>query len=175
LLVEPVVARTRWLSNGVIAVTLAAFAVSLPPLGAAHGAVRERARSTLGAWGIRPPEWRLFAPNVHKTNTVLVAHVTLADGTVQLWQSPDFRERSWIRRFREGQLPKFWDNLRRDKNRAAWRPFAQWAAQQAAPGARVTEVKLERRVSEVAVPVVAEANARPASTTCHVFYERRFR
>jgi hypothetical protein len=174
LLVEPVVASSRWLSNGVIVVTLGAFAVSFPPLSTSHEAVRERARSTLGECGVRPPEWRLFAPNVHKTNTVLVAHVTLADGTVQRWESPDFRDRSWLRRFREGQLPKFWDNLRRDKNHAAWRPFARWAAQQAAPGERVAKVELERRVTEVSAPVVDRAPAAGAPTTRHVFYERWF-
>jgi hypothetical protein len=170
-----VVARSRWLSHGVIAVALATFAVSLPPLGADHGALRERARASLGVFGIRPPEWRLFAPNVHKTNTVLAAEVTLADGTLRRWESPDFRGRSPLRRFREGQLPKFWDNLRRDKHRAAWRPFAHWVARQAAPGEHVTRVRLERRVTEVPGPAAAGADAAGASSIHHVFYERWFR
>jgi hypothetical protein len=175
LLVEPVVVRSRWLSNGVIAVTLATFAVSLPPLGAAHGTLRERARASLGALGVRPPEWRLFAPNVHKTNTVLVADITLADGAVRQFRSPDFRGRSPLLRFREGQLPKFWDNLRRDRNRSAWRPFAHWVARHAAPGEHVTGVRLERRVSEVAAPTADVEGASKPSTTRHVFYERWFR
>lgn len=158
-----------------IAGALASFAVSLPPLGATHGALREWARSALERRHVRVPEWRLFAPNVHKTNSSLSAEVTLADGRVRHWTSPDFgSDRSAWRRFREGQLPKFYDNLRRDKHREAWRPFAVWVANEVAPGERVTHVKLERTVVELAPP--AGPGATPVSDRAvhHVFYERWF-
>lgn len=158
------------MSNGVVAVTLATFAVSLPPLGAVHGELRESARSRLAALRVRPPEWRLFAPNVHKTNAALSAEVTLADGTTRRWMSPDFGERTLARRFHEGQLPKLYDNLRRDKNRAVWRPLAAWVAREAAPRERVTHVRLERTVTEIAAP------GRGADRVLrHSFYERWFR
>lgn len=142
----------RWWSNGVIAVALGAFALGVPPLGAGHGALRERALAALSRLHLKPPEWRLFAPNVHKTNVSLSAEVTLADGSVRYWSSPDFGERPAYRRFREGQLPKFYDNVRRDKHRAAWRPFAAWVAREAARGERVAHVRLVRRVTELAPP-----------------------
>lgn len=172
LLVEPVVGRGRWLSNCVIATTLAAFAVSVPPLGDAHERARDRARSVLAGAGVRLPEWRLFAPNVHKTNSELVAEVTLADGSVRHWRSPGFGDdRSAWRRFSEGQLPKFYDNVRRDRNQAAWRPFAAWVAREVAPGERVAHVRLERIVTELPPPG-REAEARVIR---HAFYERWFR
>lgn len=176
MLVEPVVGRWRWLSNGVIAVMLGSFAVSLPPLGDAHAVLRDRARSGLATIRVSPMEWRLFAPNVHKTNSELSAEVTLADGSVRHWASPDFGSRrgAW-RRFREGQLPKFYDNLRRDKHRAAWRPFAAWVANEVAPGERVTRVRLARTVVELAPPGAPDERVGTGRTVRHVFYERWFR
>jgi hypothetical protein len=160
----------RWVSNGVIAVSLVVLAVSLPPLGAVHGAAREWTRAQLSAFGVRLPEWKLFAPNVHKENVVLSAEVTLADGSTRRWTSPDFAERSFGRRFCEGQLPKFYDSLRRDKHSAAWRPFAAWVAREVAPGEGVTRVRLERTVSEIAAP-----GAESGRIVRHAFYERWFR
>jgi hypothetical protein len=160
----------------VIAATLAAFSVSLPPLGDAHGRWRERARSALALVGLRPPEWRLFAPNVHKTNSELSAEVTLADGSVRRWASPSFGEdRSAWRRFREGQLPKLYDNLRRDKHHAAWRPLAAWVAEEVAPGERVVRVRLARTVAELAPPSSGGKGGAPPEVVHHVFYERWFR
>ncbi len=172
MLVEPVVRPQRWLSNAVIVATLATFAVSLPPLGDGHTRLRDVARSYLAALGWRPPEWRLFAPNVHKTNSRLSAEVTLADGRVRHWVSPDFgSDRSGFRRFREGQLPKFYDQLRRDKHRDAWRPFATWVANEVARGERVQRVKLARTVVELAPPVDPGQAPAPERTVQHVFYE----
>jgi hypothetical protein len=160
----------------VIAAVLASFAVSLPPLGEAHARLREGARSRLAMLGVRLPEWRLFAPNVHKTNSELSAEVTLSDGSVRHWRSPEFSpERSAWRRFREGQLPKFYDNVRRDKNREAWRPFAAWVANEVAPGERVVRVRLARTVTELAPPGAERGGKASDDVVHHVFYERRFR
>ena len=47
--------------------------------------------------------------------------MTLADGSVRRWTSPSFgKDRSAWRRFREGQLPKFYDNLYRDAEEDYW-------------------------------------------------------
>jgi hypothetical protein len=156
----------------VIVTVLVAFAVSLPPLGTTHGRARDEARAALAVAGVRLPEWRLFAPNVHKTNSSLVARVTLADGSVRYWRSPEFgADRSAWRRFSEGQLPKFYDNVRRDRNQLAWRPFAGWVAREVAPGERVSHVRLERIVTELAPPGCEE----DAQVVRHAFYERWFR
>jgi hypothetical protein len=136
-----------------------------------HGTVRERAHAVLASLGVRPPEWRLFAPNVHKANATLSAEITLADGSVRHWSSPRFGERPFYRRFREGQLPKFYDNVRRDKHRAAWRPFAAWVAREVARGERVTHVRLVRTVTELAPPGRNEEER----VVRHAFYERWFR
>jgi hypothetical protein len=155
----------------VIVAALVSFAVSLPPLGGLHGEARSRLRAALGRVGVRPPDWRLFAPNVHKTNTELSGELTLADGSTRRWTSPEFGERTAFRRFREGQLPKFYDNVRRDKNRAAWRPFAAWVAREAAPGERVVHVRLVRTVTELAAP----GRDGDERVVRHAFYERWFR
>jgi hypothetical protein len=170
------VGHARWLSNGAIAATLISFAVSLPPLGAVHARLREKARSGLATLGLRTPEWRLFGPNVHKTNSALSAEVTLADGTLRRWTSPEFGpERSAWRRFREGQLPKFYDNLRRDRHRQAWRPFSAWVANEVAPGESVVRVRLARTVTELAPPGAPRTREAQGHVVHHVFYERRFR
>jgi hypothetical protein len=152
-------------------VALGVFALGLPPMGEWHAEGRERARALLSRVQVKPPEWRLFGPNVHKTNTELSAEITLASGGVRHWRSPDFGERTPIRRFREGQLPKFYDNVRRDKNRAAWRPFAAWVAREAAPGERVVRVRLVRTVTELAAP----GRDGDERVVRHAFYERWFR
>jgi hypothetical protein len=170
LLVEPVVRLKRGWSNAVIAVALGAFVLGVPPLGAVHGEGRERLRAILARLHVKPPEWRLFAPNVHKTNAALSAEVTLADGSVRHWSSPELAGRPLHRRFREGQLPKFYDNVRRDRHRAAWRPFAAWVAREAGRGERVTHVRLVRTVVELPPPGREEARV-----VRHAFYERWFR
>jgi hypothetical protein len=168
---------TRIFPHAVIAVTLVTFALGLPPIAAAHARLRSGWCSGLAVLGLCPPEWKLFAPNVHKTNTALIAHVALADGRERRWESPAFARLGFAGRFREGQLPKFYDNLRRDENSAAWRPFAEWVAREAAPGGAVWSVRLERRYTDIPAPS-AEAYARDepdAGARNHTFYERWFR
>jgi hypothetical protein len=131
----------------------------------------------LSALGLCQPEWRLFGPNVHKTNSYLTAEVQLENGETRFWASPDFGERSLRERFIQGQLPKLLDNLRRDRNRAAWRPFAEWVAREVAPGEKVRSVRLARHFYEIPPPALATWSVSKVGRDeyqKHVFYERRF-
>jgi hypothetical protein len=158
--------------NALIALLLLGLVTTaVPPIGACHAQVRTAFASGLSAVGLCQPQWKLFAPNVHKINSRITAEVVLADGSVRYWTSPAFENRSFLEKLRQGQFPKFYDNLRRDRNRAAWRPFAEWVAREVAPDRDVRVVRLERRVSPIAEPGRGE----PHPSHSHVFYELRFR
>jgi len=148
----------------------------LPPACDAQSAARKPLVGALSALGLCQPEWRLFAPNVHKTNSYLSADVTMADGSIRHWESPEFGERTWTTRFVQGQLPKLYDNLRLDRNRAAWRPFSEWVAREVGQGNAVHAVRLVRHYYEIPPPDAPDGRdgvpARDRSRS-HVFYERR--
>jgi hypothetical protein len=165
------------LKNGLIALALLALiAVGIPPIGPGHAQLRKAFASGLSAVGLCQPEWKLFAPNVHKHNCRIVAEVVLDDGSVRHWASPDFQQRSFLERLTQGQLPKFYDNLRRDRNQAAWSSFALWVAHEVAPDRKLRLIRLERRCSEVELPARASLppRARRSELVSHVFYEARF-
>jgi len=158
--------------NALIALALVGLiTTAVPPIGACHSQLRTAFAGGLSAVGLCQPQWKLFAPNVHKVNSRITAEVVLADGSVRHWASPTFEHRSLLEKLRQGQLPKFYDNLRRDRNRAAWRPFAEWVAREVAPGHTVRVVRLERHVSEIPEPASGEQRG----VSSHVFYEVSFR
>lgn len=168
----------RTTRNCLIAFALALLLFSgLPTSSELHRRVRKPVVDALSALGLCQPEWRLFGPNVHKTNSYLTAEVVLESGQLRFWSSPDFAERGLRERFVQGQLPKLFDNLRRDKNRAAWRPFAEWVAREVAPGEKVRAVRLARHFVEIPPPdskAWAKDKVQRNEYQKHVFYERRF-
>ena len=169
---------SRTTTNALIAVGLALLLFTgLPASCSVQSRLREPLVGALSAVGLGQPEWRLFAPNVHKTNSYLTAEVVLANGETRRWSSPDFSDRSLREKFAQGQLPKLYDNLRLDRHRAAWRPFAEWVARQVAPTETVRSVRLVRHFFEIPPPGPdtwsAPAPGR-AEYRAHVFYERRF-
>lgn len=169
--------ESRRMTHAIIGAALVLLPLcGLPPACSAQASLRKPLVGALSAIGLCQPEWRLFAPNVHKTNSYLSAEVTLADGSTRHWQSPDFGERSWTTRLLQGQLPKLYDNLRLDRNRAAWRPFAEWVAREVGRGERVRSVRLERRFYEIPAPGAGGYQLRPPAREhyrAHLFYERR--
>jgi hypothetical protein len=171
--------RERAAKNIAIAVGLALLGFcGLPAACGAHDQLRKPVVGALSAIGLCQPEWRLFAPNVHKTNSYLQAEVTLADGSRRHWQSPDFGKRDVATRLMQGQLPKFYDNLRLDRHRAAWRPLAEWIAREVAPAGDARVVRLERRFWDIPAPDAAGWAQPPPPREAyrsHVFYERRLR
>lgn len=169
---------TRTTTNTLIAAGLALLLFTgLPASCSQQSRLREPLVGALSAVGLCQPEWRLFAPNVHKTNSYLTAEVALANGETRTWSSPDFGDRSWREKWAQGQLPKLYDNLRLDRNRAAWKPFAEWVARQVAPTEAVRSVRLVRHFFEIPPPGPDTWSAPlpgRAEYRTHVFYERRF-
>jgi hypothetical protein len=150
----------------------------LPPACGAQNELRKPLVGALSALGMCQPEWRLFAPNVHKTNSYLRAEVTLVDGTQRVWESPDFTRRDLATKLAQGQLPKLYDNLRLDRHRAAWRPLTDWIVREVAPEGRARRVRLERRFWDIPPPETAGWETRPPpreAYRAHVFYERKLR
>jgi hypothetical protein len=169
---------TRTRTNLVIAGALALLLFTgLSAACGVGGRIREPLVGALSVFGLYQPEWRLFAPNVHKTNSYLTAEVVLANGATRYWSSPDFGDRSQREKFAEGQLPKLYDNVRLDRNRAVWRPFAEWVAREVAPNDRVRSVRLVRHFAEIPPPgpeTWSAALPQRSEYRAHVFYERRF-
>lgn len=169
---------TRTTRDAAIGVALGLLVFcGLPPACDAQSELRKPLVGALAAIGLCQPEWRLFAPNVHKTNSYLRAEVTLADGSRRDWQSPDFTERGFSTKLMQGQLPKFYDNLRLDRHRAAWRPLSDWITRELAPGGKVRRVRLERRFWDIPAPDPHHWDERPPARESyrgHVFYERWF-
>lgn len=170
-----------WSGRAIDALLGAAFSLllltGLPPACNRQNQLREAVVGALTAVGICQPRWRLFAPNVHKTNSYITAEVVLASGEKRHWSSPSFAARSWGEKLVQGQLPKLYDNLRLDKHRAAWRPFAGFLERQIAPGQDVTSVRLTRHYYEIPPPSAPNAwSTLPpprASYREHLFYARR--
>lgn len=171
--------RERAATNIGIAVVLALLGLcGLPASCATQSELRKPLASALSAIGLCQPEWRLFAPNVPKTNSYLRAEVTLVDGSVRHWQSPDFEARDLAAKVMQGPLPKLYDNLRMDRHRAAWRPLADWIAREVAPAGDARRVRLERRFWDIPAPDTAGWAQPPPPREAyrsHVFYERRLR
>jgi hypothetical protein len=167
---------SRSATNALIGSALALLVFcGLPPACSAQAELRKPLVSGLAAVGLCQPEWRLFGPNVHKTNSYLSAEVTLQDGSKRSWTSPDFERRSSTSKFVQGQLPKLYDNLRLDRHRAAWRPLSAWVAQQVAPGVQPRCVRLARHFSDIQPPTAGSwppVRARRDEYRSHVFYER---
>jgi len=169
----------RVATNAAIALVLSVLVLcGLPPACGAQNELRKPLVGALSGLGLCQPEWRLFAPNVHKTNSYLRAEVTLADGSHREWRSPDFARRELSTKLAQGQLPKLYDNLRLDRHRAAWRPLADWIARELAPDGDARRVRLERRFWDIPSPESAGWDSVPPPREDyrgHVFYERRFR
>jgi hypothetical protein len=170
----------RWVLNAFIGLWLTMLLVTgLPSVWKVHESVREPLARALASVGMARPKWRLFAPNVHKLNSYIVAEIDLDEGSRLVWSTPEWRHRTLFRRFSEGQLPKFYDNLRRDRNRAAWRPFAAWVVRRSGAGADARAIRLERRFWEVPPPASGAALCvlppREAFPGRYVFYEKRLR
>jgi hypothetical protein len=171
-------AGSTTLKNALVALLLLGLVtMAVPPIGDWHARLRTALANGLSTVGLCQPQWKLFAPNVHKLNSRIAAEVVLVDGSVLHWISPDFADRSALQKLTQGQLPKFYDNLRRDRNHAAWRSFATWVAREVAPGRNVRLVRLERRYAEIPAPLSEAPLPRRnehAQFRSHVFYEVRF-
>lgn len=124
--------------------------------------------------GLWQGSWRLFGPSVHKQNGYIVAEFALRDGSRVRWRSPDFERRTLTDKFVQGRLPKLYDNLRRDRYRAAWRPFAEWVTRRAELSAPPVNVSLTRAFAYVPAPRFDGTPVSPPATHTHTFYRRTF-
>ncbi len=128
--------------------------------------------------GLCQPEWRLFAPNVHKTNSYLSAEVMLANGETRHWSSPDFGDRSLREKFAQGQLPKLYDNLRlRSKSRRLEPVCGVGGARSSTDRSGALGAprsSLLRNPAALGLTLVRSHRPGAQSIRAHVFYERRF-
>lgn len=115
-------------------------------------------RPALSLVSLHQPKWQLFAPGPMSSNQYVTARVTLSDGQVLDWRSPDWRRLSLWQRFLHCRHIKFYGmlqgNARRDKTSASWPSFADYLARLLAPpdGRKVTRVELTSHWYDITRP-----------------------
>ncbi|MGK0187931.1 MAG: hypothetical protein ACI9R3_003722 [Verrucomicrobiales bacterium] len=120
--------RKIWL-NIFIASFLAAILIDgLPQAGQFHRKLKELIDPILDATGLWQESWRLFAPEVDKENVRLSAEILYEDGSISQWTSPDWTKMSAWEKFIRFRELEFYDSIRLDVNRGAWRSFADFLA-----------------------------------------------
>lgn len=117
------------LKRGAILLLLFALVVdALPPLGSAHENLQDDLDWIYDKTGLWQGRWKLFAPNVDKVNVAVSADLTYEDGTIQHWRSPDWSKMNGFVKHRYFRHMEYFDSIRLDKYKAAWRPFAIYLA-----------------------------------------------
>ena len=123
----------RYAVNTFIACIIIVFTIDgLLALNTFHAVVQKQLDPLLKATGLWQGPWDLFAPTPDKENIRLSAEVLYPDGSVFRWQSEDWKEQARWYRFRRFRIQEYYDNARRDSNRAAWPGLARYVLQLAA-------------------------------------------
>jgi hypothetical protein len=73
-------------------------------------------------------DWGVFAPNPVSTSYRVEADITFGDGSTERYQFPDGDP--WVGAYREFRWRKYESRIRKDENRARWKPTAEWIKRQ---------------------------------------------
>jgi hypothetical protein len=173
--------KRRYLVNVFLVLFLSAVVIdTVPPVSPLHQRLKDAIDPVLDATGLWQESWQLFAPQVDRINVMVSAKIRYDDGTSVTWRSPDWLKMSIWQRvigFRDMELI---DNIRLDKNRAAWASFADYLAGTVAhpsnPGAMPVEVKLVRHWAYVPRPEagIAPFGERLPYEGRYLFYTREY-
>ncbi len=175
----------RWLHNLFIAALLSLLLIDgLPCTHEGHRRVKNFLDPVVDSLGLWQGNWKLFAPDPDHMNTWVEAKVTLSDGSVFRWTTPDWQKRSLFEKFIQGRHPKFWDAFRLDKRKAIWPYVTAYAASLAprpSPDVKPQKVELIRHWWDVPPPseidaVMAEYGSavppRDSFEKTHSFYSK---
>ena len=172
-------------TNLFIAAFLAAILIDgLPQAGRWHGKLKAYIDPVLDATGLWQESWRLFAPEVDKENIRVSAEILYADGSSSRWVSPDWTKMPPWEKFVRFRELEFYDSIRLDANRGAWRSFANYlasthtgVADRESADTRPVKVTLTRHWAVVPPPRPGDHQPRSAPapfSNFTIFYERHF-
>jgi len=146
-----------------------------PSLGAVHDSLRQGIDPIMDVTGLWQGTWQLFAPNVDKMNVRVEAEIVFSDGQRAVWHSPDWPRLSSWQRFVLFRHQEYYDNIRLDDSKLAWRPLARHLARTVSPplgGDAVPErVTLKRVWAQI--PKL-EAGAEPVPPGPYERFDREF-
>lgn len=121
-------AARRWSANGLILLWLLLAmhqAAPFVPERIQHSIAINRVAQLLGVWQNR---WSLFAPEPDSQNQALEAIVTFADGTTDVWRTPDWRAMSPAQRFLRSREPELYEGLQSTLWSPVWPEFSRQIA-----------------------------------------------
>lgn len=152
----------RALTNVFIASFLAAITIdALPSMHLLHGRMKVLIDPLLDKAGLWQESWKLFGPDVDKMNSGVSATLIYSNGDTVEWQSPKWRELSSIQRFRHFREVAFYDRVKNDHNRDAWRSFARYLANQhIRDGEKPHKVSLTRHWVDIPRPLPGDHQPR---------------
>ncbi|MFO1041888.1 MAG: hypothetical protein U0941_08895 [Planctomycetaceae bacterium] len=110
------------------AVIVVVFALDTLPC--TPGFVRNGLEPFLDGAGLWQGTWSLFAPIPDSRNHRLRADLHYADGTYEVWMSPDWRSQSSWKRFIGHRESEFLEKISDEVNQPAWSNFASSVARQ---------------------------------------------
>jgi hypothetical protein len=143
----------RFLRYAILSVAALILIDATPELGSAHTLLRVILDPVMDVSGLWQGSWQLFAPDVDKLNVRVEAEVVFSDGERTLWKSPDWPRLDAWQRFRLFRHQEYYDNIRLDQNRRAWRALALHLARTVRPEsgseAVAERVTLKRRWARI--------------------------
>lgn len=136
--------RRPWLDLVIVVLLFVMAGTGLPTYLPGQKAVEDALDPVVEALGIGQANWKLFAPNVDKSNGWVEAEITWSDGSTSTWSTPDWQARNAWERLVQGRYPKIVGYYGSDNWKALSLPLARYVLREARPPAK--GVKPERIV-----------------------------
>ncbi|GBF81410.1 hypothetical protein [Aphanothece sacrum] len=119
----------RFVLNTFIAFILFLILIDgLPETSLLHGRLKQMIDPIVDAMGIWQGSWQLFAPNVDKINSRIIAKITFSDLTQGKWSSPDWTQMSIWERFIKFRYMEYYDGVRLQTYQKTWPHLAEYLA-----------------------------------------------
>ena len=152
----PAALRRRWVNLFLAGFLVVLLVDAFRPLGAAHQGLKDALDLPLDLTGLWQGPWRLYAPDVDKTNLRLRAEVVFADRAIATYHSPDWSRRSVWRGYVEARHVNYFNNVLLAGKEPAWDALCAYLARtlphpEGKPAA-VVEVTLSLRGAAVPPP-----------------------
>jgi len=148
--------------NVFLALFLVVLAIdAFRPISESHQWLKDELNYPLVKLGLWQGPWRLFGPDVDRVNLRLSALITFADGTTDTWESPDWPELSWARKFVLARHMNYYGNILKAGQEPAWDGLSAYLARTTQHPGTVTSVVLSLRGA--LIPELDEAQMLPVA------------
>jgi hypothetical protein len=101
---------------------------AMPRMSSLHRRLKDGVDVILDKTALWQGEWKLFAPNVDKTNVRITAELYYPGGGQVSWESPDWPTMSIWQKVLKFRHEEYYDNIRTDRFSTAWRSFGDYLA-----------------------------------------------